>query len=257
MDEDEEHTIVMIMMTINALLAALLLVSSVEPIRPKSIVEQRLDWDSFVEKYAERKDFSRHLRMPIASFNKLLDFLAPNLDVDINMASLRGPPISPQIKLYATLRFLAGGSYSDIRFLTGISTSSFYRIVWKTIHAINSCKELQISFPQSQEDVLEAAKGFQSISTNGCIWNVASVIDGYHLQTHTPQKSQVKNVRSFFSGHYQTYGVNVQAACDHQCRFQFIGVAGPGVMGDREALNQVELGILIQNLPGLYCAIVT
>ena len=26
-------------------------------------------------------------------------------------------------------------------------------------------------------------------------------------------------------------------------------------MGDREALNQVELGILIQNLPGLYCAI--
>ena len=172
------------------------------------------------------------------------------------MASLRGSPITPEIKLYATLQCLAGGFYSDIRFLTGMSTSSLYRVVWKTIHAINKCNELELSFPQSNDQLLAAAKGFPSVSSNGSLWNVVSVIDGYHLQTHTPPKAQVKgNVKSFYSGHYQTYGMNVQAACDHQCRFQFIGVAGPGVMGDREAINQVELGTMIQSLPGMYCAI--
>ena len=193
--------------------------------------------------------------MPIASFNKLLNLIAPALLVDEHMASLRGPPIEPQIILYATLRFLAGGSYSDIQFLTGISIPSLYRLIWKTVHAINSCKELDISFPQEEEEVLIAANGFETISTNGCLWNVVTVVDGYHLETRSPPKSQVKNVRSFYSGHYQAYGVNIQAACDHQCRFQFIGVAGPGVMGDREAINQIELGQLIENLPGLYCAI--
>ena len=49
--------------------------------------------------------------------------------------------------------------------------------------------------------------------------------------------------------------MNVQAACDHNCRFSFIGVAGPGVLGDRKAVNQISLGKLVEQLPGLYCVI--
>ena len=47
-----------------------------------------------------------------------------------------------------------------------------------------------------------------------------------------PSKKEVHNVWLYFSGHYQTYGVNIQAACDHNCRFLFIGDAGPGIMGE-------------------------
>ena len=97
--------------------------------------------------------------------------------------------------------------------------------------------------------------GFQSISQQGCIWNCIAVVDGYHLQIQTPSKKEARNVRSFFSGHYQTYGVNVQAACDHNCKFSFLGVAGPGVLGDCKAINQIRLGKLVEELPGLYCAI--
>jgi hypothetical protein len=122
--------------------------------------------------------------------------------------------------------------------------------------ALNKCKELEIKFPQTVEEVKRAARGFESISTQGCIWNCVSVADGYHLQTQTPSKTEVKNVRSFFSGHYQCYGVNVQAACDHHCRFTFLGVAAPGVTGDRDAIDLVALGSLVKNLPGLYCVIV-
>ena len=67
-------------------------------------------------------------------------------------------------------------------------------------------------------------------------------------------KKAVHNVKSYFSGHYQTYGINVQAACDHNCHFLFIGVGGPRVMGDREAIKESGLYDLVEKLPGLlYC----
>ncbi len=37
----------------------------------------------------------------------------------------------------------------------------------------------------------------------------------------------MQNVKSFYSGHYKTHGINVQAACNHHCRFVFLGVAEP------------------------------
>ena len=62
-------------------------------------------------------------------------------------------------------------------------------------------------------------------------------------------------MRLFYSGHYSTYGVNIQGACDYHSRFLFLGVAGPGVLGDRDALFQCPLGEMIENLPGLFYAI--
>ena len=50
------------------------------------------------------------------------------------------------------------------------------------------------------------------------------------------------------------YGINIQAACDHNCCFLFIGVGWPGVMGDREAVKESGLYDLVEKLPGLlYC----
>ncbi len=49
--------------------------------------------------------------------------------------------------------------------------------------------------------------------------------------------------------------MNVQATCDSNCRFSsFIGIAGPGVMGDREALTQMSVGCFVEQLPGMYGA---
>jgi len=41
-------------------------------------------------------------------------------------------------------------------------------------------------------------------------------------------KVETGNVKVYFSGHYQTYGINVQAACDHQCRFVYAALAASG-----------------------------
>jgi hypothetical protein len=83
-----------------------------------------------------------------------------------------------------------------LRFFTGVSKSSFYRVLWKTMHAINNTKEslLFIKFPVSIEEAEAAAQGFQRISTQGCIWNYVAAIDGY-LQIETPsKKKEAKNV---------------------------------------------------------------
>jgi DDE superfamily endonuclease len=226
------------------------------PRGPSSFL-QRLEWEHFTSVHAYRKDFQRHIRMPYDSFKKLVSVLKDDLMVDSVQAGFRGGAIIPEVCLYVCLRYLAGGSYTDIQILTGISVSSFYRILWKTINAINNSKStlLTIKFPSTNKESDDAALGFQSISQQGCIWNCVGVVDGYHLQIDTPSKTEAKNVKSFFSGHYQTFGVNVQATCDHNCRFTFIGVAGPGVMGDRDAIGQVSLKSLVEALPGLYCII--
>ena len=217
---------------------------------------QRLLWEAFCDRHGASADFKRHMRMSKASFDKLLSLIRRDFEVGENKTRSRGGAILPELRPYCCLRFCAGGSYTDIKFFIGISKASFYRVVWICIDNINKCPALSIDFPTTRDEVLRAAKRFTSISSQGCIWNCVSVIDGYHLQIKAPSKSEVKNVKSFFSGHYQTHGINIQAACcDHNCRFQFIEDAGPGVMGDRDAVNQIRLASLIESLRGLHCAI--
>jgi hypothetical protein len=114
---------------------------------------------------------------------------------------------------------------------------------------------MEICFPKTLDQCISAAHQFSLISTNGIIDNCVGVLDGYHMEIAQPSASDVQNVSSFFSGHYKTHGLNIQACCDSNCRFTFIGVAGPGVMGDREAVERVALGELVRNLPGQFCCI--
>ena len=219
------------------------------------IFQQRLCWSKFIEEKSHLRNFSRHLRMSKRSFDRLLSYLLPDLVDQCDKASGRGGPIIPELRLYATLRYLAGGSYTDIHFFCGISETSFYRCTWKVIDLIINCNALAIVFPSTVEDCRIAAEGFRSISSGDAIVNCVSVVDGLLVRIVTPSKEEAKNVRSFFSGHYQAYGVNIQAAADHLCRFTFVGVAGPGVMPDRDAITQTPLETLVSSLPGDYCVI--
>jgi len=223
--------------------------------RNPSLVVQRLNWSRFVMTCGQSKEFKRHLRMKLESFNKLVSLLQEQLNVNGKEQKKRGGEIIPELQLYCTIRWLAGGIYSDIFYFCGISKTSFYFVVWRTIQAINRCVGLNIFFPKTVEECDHAAQGVRSVSNGEAIDSCVVVIDGYHLEIHAPPKKTARTVRSYFSGHYQSYGLNCQAACDHHSRFNFFGVAGPGVMSDRDAVKQVPLAELIEQLPGLYCAI--
>jgi hypothetical protein len=198
-DETEEENNTLIVTIYSTLLMSAYADVSTAPVtRNPSIFDQRLDWVNFVDRHGARSCFDRHIRMKKSSFEKLLDYIRRDLEVDPTMAHLRGGVILPEVALYCTLRYIAGGSYSDVYFMAGISSASFYRILWKTIMAINSCEELSVNFPQTMEECNVAAEGFASVSDQRCIGNCVSVIDGYHLRIQTPSKKEAKNVKSFF-----------------------------------------------------------
>jgi hypothetical protein len=255
-DNDDDEIITLATTLHQAAVAAYLALEALIPTEMNPpIHQQRLCWSKFIDEKSRLRNFSRHLRMSKRSFDRLLSFILPFMADERDKANGRGGPIIPELRLYATLRYLAGGSYTDIHFFCGISETSLYRVVSTVIALIIDCKELSIDFPTTEKECENAAEGFRSVSSGDAIINCISVIDGLLVRIVTPSKEEAKNVRSFFSGHYQAYGVNVQAAADHLCRFTFVGVAGPGVMSDSEAITRTPLDALVSQLPGDYCVI--
>ena len=218
--------------------------------RRRAKLLKRLNWTTMLER--DEIFLKRALRMDLESFNKLVSILSDNLKRDSKQGDRRGGAIRPNLCLFATIRWLAGGSYLDIATLLGVSVKCFYSIVWTTIIAILESKHPDldnIKFPKTSDECAVAAADFKDISYHGAINNCVAAVDGYLLSIVTPSANEVGNVRSYFSGHYQSNGCNVQASCDAHLQFNFIGLAGPGVMPDRDALKECSLYDLIENLP--------
>ena len=94
--------------------------------RAPSIFAQRLYWIKYCKQHVAHGTFKRRLRMTHDSFNKLLEMgVHRDLEVQENVANSRGGPIIPELCLYCTIRYLAGGSYLDIWDIAGISKSFF------------------------------------------------------------------------------------------------------------------------------------
>ena len=79
-----------------------------------STFNQQLCWSTFVFNHGGRMELKQHLCMSLSSFDKLLSYIRTSLEVDSAMAQLQGGVIILEILLYCTLRYLAGGSYTDI-----------------------------------------------------------------------------------------------------------------------------------------------
>jgi len=189
------------------------------------------------------------------SFDQLLGHTRQDIIVNEVMAEPRGGIVIPGLCLFCTLRHLAGGSYLDICDITGVSKSSFYQVVWKTIEAIVKCKHLELKFPKTREECKSVAKGFRSISTGKAIIDCVGVVNGYLLHIRVPPKNVAGNQSAYFSGHYQCHGMNIQAVSDHRSCFLHFATAAPGVTPDRDAIAMCSLHGMIESLPLGFCII--
>ena len=223
--------------------------------RKSFYVRNRLEWDNHVRELTKEGPiaFCRLYRMQHSSFVKLCHIIRPFVRVNEEMSRRRSNgkgSITVEIMLHCTLRWLGGGSYLDIRLSAGISIPSFFRCVHACINAIVLCESLTFSFPTTEADLQAAADGFKSISSNGVIDGCIACVDGILLKIQTPREAEVGNVKAFFSGHYQTYGINVQAACDSNCKFVSVCTAAPGGSNDIAAFRKTLLaGIVANGLP--------
>ena len=115
----------------------------------RTTLQQRCRWDRFVFFNHDRPMFRRHLRMTYNSFLVLLDKIRPHLPViDEKMAALRGGVIIPELRLYATIRYLVGGppSLSSKATVKATSTSPPYSVAsvsnrnlsaWRKFFSVN------------------------------------------------------------------------------------------------------------------------
>jgi hypothetical protein len=157
--------------------------------------------------------------------------------------------------LHCTLKYLAGASYLDVIIHTGISWTLFYSCVYKGINAICRCQELQLKMPMSLSDMHYATNSFKELSLDGQLNGCIGALDGWLCRIKVPSASYTMNVASYFSGHYQSYGVNVQATCDAACRFTSISVLCPGGTGDSKAFAASFVQQYVSLLPrGFYMA---
>ena len=89
------------------------------------------------------------------------------------------------------------------------------------------------SFPPDESELVRLGEDFKYILQTSGIWNGCAGVVGFLLQTYTPSvHGSNGNVKAYFSGHYQCFGVNVQGICDSKCCFLFLASAAPGRCND-------------------------
>lgn len=151
--------------------------------------------------------------------------------------------------------WLAGYSFHPVRVLSGTSKTGFYDSIHQVMDAIIAHDELQLRFPVTEESLQQSAAGFARRSKNRVLVGCIGAIDGWLCRIQVPRRTEVKRVTSFFSGHYQCCGVNVQACVDHHSRFTAVTCYSPGGMGDALAFLRWKLSRIVEEFPvGLFLA---
>lgn len=223
--------------------------------RSEACCRQRMVWGDHVNELCAENAFEQVYRMSKNSFDALLHYIRPSitLDADLSFRRTGVNVISPEIILHCVVRWLAGRNYPDIRCLSEISISSFYRVLYMGILAIIKCDRLKFHFPTSQSDIIRMSSKFQNRSTHGIIKGCIGCIDGYLCRIKTPSVNEGGVAKSYFSGHYRAMGVNVQAVCDDEHKFTYFSLSSPGGVNDVRAYR--KLSRTIKNLPTGYYVI--
>ena len=115
----------------------------------------RMDWDFHVttlrpgefcrrHRMSEEK-FMFHL-IPIQEQTEFFRELTPEKR-RLHRCCYGVDPLDSRHKLAAALRWIAGGSYLDIRLVHGMSQSMLHSCIWNAVDAINSSEELKMYIP--------------------------------------------------------------------------------------------------------------
>lgn len=210
---------------------------------------KRLNWRKHVE-FLRPYEFKRMFRMTAARFKKLLSLLMKHFTPDESKIRKGTLPIKAELWLGMALRYLAGGNFSDIWPLFGVSLHSLYRFIWKTVDAINT--ELPMGIDFSDKLRLQALEmGFRSKSSRQFFEGCIGAIDGIQISIKKPQKRYgVDNPRVYWC-RKRYYSVNVQAVCDADQMFTDIDIRWQGSSSDTLAwlTTDVYKAILAGKVP--------
>ena len=122
-----------------------------------NVVERsRISWDSHVNNLIVEGTFHRVYRMAHEPFQRLVDMVRNDLQVNHDMSFRRTGtmPIIPEIIMHCLIRYMAGGSYIDIRLVVDVSITAFYNCIRIAMKALIKCTALKIQFPKTMQKLL-------------------------------------------------------------------------------------------------------
>jgi hypothetical protein len=108
------------------------------------------------------------------------------------------------------------------------------------VDAINACPLLSIKFPMTPSELLWSATDFNSLNSHGILNGCVAALDGWLCHIHAHPATEVEKEKSYFSGHYQCYGLNVQATCDVSCHFISLSALCLGSTSESKAFMSHE-----------------
>jgi hypothetical protein len=128
----------------------------------------------------------------------------------------------------------------------------------KFISAVLTCNSFYMCLPTLTPSVEweKMRKGFASKSANEVLKRCVGAIDRFSQPAICPTKKESEGFpRAYYSGHYQSYGLDCQAMCDASLRFHLFNVIAPGQTNDAVTYEATGLHETINKLPsGLYVA---
>jgi hypothetical protein len=152
--------------------------------RPRWI-HRRLHWEEHLRKLHHEQKFDRTYRMSYSAYCKLLDLLRDDL-----MTACTGQrggyadtdSMEPELIMAIGIRWLAGGSYIDIRHVYGCSVASVFRFRDMFLDAVLNCKELDIAFPDTDEDLTSTVSKFAIKSSERIMKGCVGAINGLFVK---------------------------------------------------------------------------
>ena len=212
----------------------------------------RLDMDEHFEMCRHTEGFQLRYHMSENAFRNLVMTLGIHVDEKRSRASTGdNHPISSEMVVAIGLRFMGGEKMKSLADTFGTSLSSIKRAVGKFLDAVNRSddKMLGVDLPVSYEERTKVAQEWGARSEAfGLFYGCVGAIDGWLCTLEKPE--DVPNPGDYFSGHYQKFGINVQAVCDANLKFTYVAVAATGGTNDERAFRKLhKLKEWIASLP--------
>ena len=94
--------------------------------------------------------------------------------------------------------------------------------------------------PRNPEEWGEVAAGFAKVSRDELSGGCVSAVDSFFQAITCPKASEVSNQTSYYSRHYENFGLNCQAVCTHDLTFIYFGVVTLGSTNDIIAIMKSD-----------------
>ena len=213
--------------------------------RKEKFTYKRIDMDYHFNMCRQTNGFQCRYHMTEKSYHHLVNILycdiAPN-EQQSRKSTSGNDPVTAQMVTCMGLRFMGGEKIKTLADAYGVSTRHTDTAVELFLKAVDESSNPLLSsdlLPKTTAEKIKLANDWNNCSGGlGIMYGHLAPIDGWLCTTQMP--ADVPNPSEYFSGHYQRFGLNVQAMCDSNLRIIYTSVAGPGKMNDARAFRKLK-----------------